>query len=139
MDDISVSDITFSDLEMLVAFARTEHFGHTAAELGVSAATVQRAIRTLERKLGVPLIEQSGRRVRMVHAGNVLVREAHGVLRARRDAVDSTLADAGHPQRLLRIAHTFSLGLGFVPRVLAALLVDHPGLRFRCCRARPPT
>jgi DNA-binding transcriptional LysR family regulator len=132
MDDISVSDITFSDLEMLVAFARTEHFGHTAAELGVSAATVQRAIRTLERKLGVPLIEQSGRRVRMVHAGNVLVREAHGVLRARRDAVDSTLADAGHPQRLLRIAHTFSLGLGFVPRVLAALLVDHPGLRFRC-------
>jgi DNA-binding transcriptional LysR family regulator len=132
MDDISVSDITFSDLEMLVAFARTEHFGHTAAELGVSAATVQRAIRTLERKLGVPLIEQSGRRVRMVHAGNVLVREAHGVLRARRDAIDSTLADAGHPQRLLRIAHTFSLGLGFVPRVLAALLVDHPGLRFRC-------
>jgi len=28
-----------TDLEMLVAFARTEHFGHTAAELGVSVAT----------------------------------------------------------------------------------------------------
>jgi DNA-binding transcriptional LysR family regulator len=132
MDDISVSDVTFSDLETLVAFARTEHFGHTAAELGVSVATVQRAIRTLERKLGVPLIEQSGRRVRMLRAGSVLVREAHAVLRARRDAVDSTLADAGHPQRLLRIAHTFSLGLGFVPRVLAALLLEQPGLRFRC-------
>jgi DNA-binding transcriptional LysR family regulator len=132
MNDVSVSDITFSDLETLVAFARTEHFGHTAADLGVSVATVQRAIRTLERKLGVPLVEQSGRRVRMLRAGNVLVREAHGVLRARRDAVDSTLADAGHPQRLLRIAHTFSLGLGFVPRVLAAVLLERPGLRFRC-------
>jgi DNA-binding transcriptional LysR family regulator len=132
MADVSGSDVTFSDLEMLVAFARTEHFGHTAAELGVSVATVQRAIRTLERKLGVALIEQSGRRVRMLRAGDVLVREAHVVLRARRDAVDSTLADAGHPQRLLRIAHTFSLGLGFVPQVLAALLAEHPGLRFRC-------
>lgn len=130
MDDIS--GITFSDLETLVAFARTEHFGHTAAELGVSVATVQRSIRTLERKLGAPLIEQSGRRVRMLRTGNVLVREAHGLLRARRDAIDNTLADAGHPQRLLRIAHTFSLGLGFVPRVLAALLVEHPGLRLRC-------
>lgn len=101
MDDVSATDITFTDLE---------------------------------RKLGVALIEQSGRRVRMLRTGNVLVREAHSVLRARQDAVNSTLADAGHPQRHLRIAHTFSLGLGFVPRVLAELLGEHPGLRFRCFR-----
>src|ERR1700754_4297240 len=131
MDDISPRDITFADLEMLVAFARTEHFGNTAAELGISVATVQRAIRSLERKLGIPLIEQAGRRVRMLRAGTVLVREANAVLRARRDAIDSTLADAGHPQRLLRIAHTFSIGLGFVPGVLADVLATHPGLRFR--------
>jgi LysR family transcriptional activator of glutamate synthase operon len=135
MDDIFIKDVTFADLEMLIAFARTEHFGRTAAELGVSVATVQRAIRSLERKLGVALIEQSGRRVHLLHAGNVLVREAHAVLRARRDAVNSTLADAGHPERLMRIAHTYSLGLGFVPKVLAALLAKHPGLRFRCWQA----
>jgi DNA-binding transcriptional LysR family regulator len=131
-DQIAIRDITFADLEMFVAFARSEHFGHTADELGVSVATVQRGIRSLERKLGMPLIEQSGRRVRMLHAGHVLVREAQVVLRARQDAVASTLADAGDPRRLLRIAHTFSLGLGFVPGVLAELLVQHPGLRFRC-------
>lgn len=132
MNDISIKDITFADLEMLLAFSRTEHFGHTADELGVSVATVQRSIRALERKLGVALIEQSGRRVRMLRAGNVLAREAHAVLRARLEAVNTTLADAGFPQRLLRIAHTFSLGLGFVPQVLAELLVVHKGLRFRC-------
>ncbi|MGV9797028.1 LysR family transcriptional regulator [Mycobacterium sp. NPDC003449] len=132
MDDFSGKDVTFADLEMLVAFSRTEHFGHTADELGVSVATVQRAIRALERKLGVALVEQSGRRVRMLRTGNVLAREANAVLRARQEAVDTTLADAGYPQRLLRIAHTFSLGLGFVPQVLAELLVEHKGLRFRC-------
>lgn len=132
MDDISAKDVTFADLEMLLAFSRTEHFGLTADELGVSVATVQRAIRALERKLGVALVEQSGRRVRMLHTGIVLVREAHAVLRARQSAVDTTLADAGYPPRLLRIAHTFSLGLGFVPQVLAELLAEHKGLRFRC-------
>ena len=132
MADTSAKDVTFADLEMLLAFARTEHFGRTADELGVSVATVQRAIRALERKLGVALIEQSGRRVRMLNTGNVLVREARAVLRARQEAVDTALADAGHPQRLLRIAHTYSLGLGFVPKVLAELLVEHKGLRFRC-------
>jgi LysR family transcriptional activator of glutamate synthase operon len=124
--------VTFDDLEMFLTFARTEHFGHAAAELGVSVATVQRSVRALERKLEVTLVEQVGRRVRLLHSGRVLAREAHGVLRARSDAVDTTLAEAGEPHRLLRIAHTYSLGLGFVPAVLAELLRDRPGLRFRC-------
>ena len=123
--------VTFVDLETFVAFARTEHFGQTAAELGVSVATVQRVVRSLERKLGVALIEQSGRRVRMLPAGHVLDREAHAVLRSRQDAISNTRADAGHTS-LLRIAHTFSLGLGFVPGVLGELLDVAPGLRFRC-------
>jgi DNA-binding transcriptional LysR family regulator len=132
MDELHAKEVTFADLEMFLSFAKNEHFGRTAAELGVSVATVQRSVRALERKLGVNLIEQAGRRVRMLHAGHVLVREAHTVLRARLDAVNTTRADSGHPQRLLRIAHTYSLGLRFVPAVLAELLGAHPGLRFRC-------
>lgn len=124
--------ITFGDLELLLAFARSEHFGHAAAELGVSVATVQRGIRALERKLGVALVEQAGRRVRLRHSGRVLAREAHAVLRARSDAIWTTLAEAGQHQRPLRIAHTFSLGLGFVPAVLAELLASRPDLRLHC-------
>jgi len=78
------------------------------------------------------LIEQVGRRVRLRHAGHVLVREAHQVLRARLDAVDTTLAESGQPHRLLRIAHTYSLGLESVPSVLAELLAIHPELRLHC-------
>jgi LysR family transcriptional regulator, transcription activator of glutamate synthase operon len=131
MNESHAGEVTFADLEMFLSFAKSEHFGQTASELGVSVATVQRGIRALERKLGVRLIEQAGRRVRMLHTGHVLVREAHTVLRARIDAVATTRADSG-PQRLLRIAHTYSMGLRFVPAVLAELLETHPELRFRC-------
>lgn len=132
MEDVPADDVTFADLELFLAFARTEHFGQTAAELAVSVATVQRGVRALERKLGVALVEQAGRRVRLRHPGRVLAREAHAVLRARSDAVRTTIAESGVPQRLLRIAHTYSLGLGFVPGVLAELLTERPELRFRC-------
>lgn len=127
----AAGNVTFNDLEMFVAFARSEHFGQTATELGVSVATVQRGIRALERKLGISVVEQSGRRVRMLAAGRVLEGEAHGLLRARQDAISSTRADAGE-HSLMRIAHTHSLGLNFVPGVLAELLLEAPGLRFRC-------
>jgi DNA-binding transcriptional LysR family regulator len=132
VDDSRIKDISFADLELFLGFARTEHFGRAAAELEVSVATVQRGVRGLERKLGVELIEQAGRRVRLRHAGRVLAREAHQVLRARLDAVDTTRAESGRPRRLLRIAHTYSLGVHFVPSVLAELVGNHPELRFRC-------
>ncbi|GAA3749731.1 SDR family oxidoreductase [Streptomyces tremellae] len=132
MDVGHAGALTFAGFEMFLALSRNEHFGQAAAELGVSAATVQRTVRALERKPGVALIEQSARRVRMLHSGHVLVREAQAVLRARPDAVDTTRAESGVPHRRLRIAHTHSLGLCFVPDVLADLLGAHPELRFRC-------
>ncbi|MFI5612722.1 hypothetical protein [Amycolatopsis sp. NPDC051903] len=58
------------------------------------------------------MIEQAGRRVRLRYSRQVWAREAHGVLRARADAVDVTPTAAGAPQRVLRVAHTYSLGLG---------------------------
>ncbi|MBO0802791.1 MAG: LysR family transcriptional regulator [Nocardiopsaceae bacterium] len=122
-------EVTFSDLEIFAAFARSEHFGQAARELGVSVPTVQRGVRALERKLDVVLVENAGRRVRLRHAGHLLAREAHTLLRARSEALRVVCADAGKPRRLLRVAHTFSLGVRFVPGVLAALLAEQPGLR----------
>ncbi|MET7994610.1 LysR family transcriptional regulator [Amycolatopsis sp. NPDC005232] len=125
-------EVSFRDFEVFLAFARNEHFVRAAEELGINATTVQCSVRALERKLGVDLVEQHGRRVRLRDAGRVLAREASSVLRTRADAIVTTRAASGDLRQVLRIAHTFSLGLGFVPEVLAGLLERHPDLRFRC-------
>ncbi|WP_326834697.1 LysR substrate-binding domain-containing protein [Amycolatopsis rhabdoformis] len=125
-------EVSFRDFEVFLAFARNEHFVRAAEELGVNATTVQRSVRALERKLGVDLVEQQGRRVRLRYAGRVFAREASAVLRSRADAVATTRAGSGDPRLVLRIAHTFSLGLGFVPDLLSSLLACHPDLRFSC-------
>jgi len=121
--------VTFHDLEVLLAFSSTEHLGHTARHLGVSAGSVQRTIRALEGKLGVRLVERDGRRVRLRHSGWVLARESARLLRSRADAVDVVRAAAGADQVPLRIGHTFSLGVAVVPRVVAAFQARSPGAR----------
>lgn len=121
--------VTFHDLEVLLAFSATEHLGHAARDLGSSVASVQRTIRSLEDRLGVRLVERDGRRVRLRHAGWVLAREAAGVLRSRADAVDAVLAAAGVDLVPLRIGHTFSLGIAVVPRIVAAFRERASGVR----------
>ena len=121
--------VTFQDLEILLAFSTTEHLGHAARNLGLSVPSVQRSIRALEGKLGVVLVERDGRRLRLRHAGWVLARQAARLLRSRSDAVDEVLAAAGAELVPLRIGHTFSLGIEVVPQIVAAFLNRSAGTR----------
>lgn len=101
----------------------------------MSVATVQRGIRALERKLEIRLVEQDGRRVRLLPAGHVLVREADAVLRAQSDAVGAALADAGEPQRSCGSRTRTHPGRRFLPGVLAGLLAERLELRLRCTQS----
>lgn len=121
--------VTFQDLEILLAFSTTEHLGQAARNLGLSVPSIQRSIRALEGKLGVVLVERDGRRLRLRHAGWVLARQAARLLRSRSDAVDEVLAAAGAELVPLRIGHTFSLGIEVVPQIVAAFLDRSAGTR----------
>jgi LysR family transcriptional regulator, transcription activator of glutamate synthase operon len=121
--------VTFHDLEVLLAFSSTEHLGQAARNLGLSVPSIQRSIRALEKKLGVVLVERDGRRLRLRHAGWVLTGQAARLLRSRSDAVDEVLAAAGAELVPLRIGHTFSLGIEVVPRIVAAFLKRSAGTR----------
>lgn len=121
--------VTFHDLEILLAFSAGEHLGQAARSLGLSVASIQRSIRALEDKLGVVLVERDGRRLRLRHAGWVLAGQAARLLRSRSDAVDEVLAAAGGELVPLRIGHTFSLGIEVVPQIVATFLERSAGVR----------
>jgi LysR family transcriptional activator of glutamate synthase operon len=121
--------VTFHDLEVLVAFSATEHLGQASRNLGLSVASIQRTIRGLEEKLGLVLVERDGRRLRLRPAGWVLVRQAAQLLRSRSDAIDEVRAAAGAELVPLRIGHTFSLGIEVVPQIIAGFLDRSAGSR----------
>ena len=73
------------ELRYYVAVAEELHFGRAARRLGIAQPPLSRAIRQLERRLGVTLLERDSRRVALTGAGSVLLREGRAAL----DAVDA--------------------------------------------------
>ncbi len=120
--------IGFAELEIFLEFARTQHLGKTAEVLGRSVSSIQRAVRALEVRLGVPLVERDGRRVRLLHAGRVLADQAARVVRARSDAIGAVRAASGSRTQV-RLGHMFSLGPTLVPKIAASVLKRDPGAR----------
>ncbi|ADU09530.1 transcriptional regulator, LysR family [Micromonospora sp. L5] len=82
------------ELRYFVAVAEELHFGRAARRLGIAQPPLSRAIRQLERRLGVTLLERDSRRVALTGAGSVLLREGRAALEAV-DAADRRTRRAG--------------------------------------------
>ncbi|MEU6372682.1 LysR family transcriptional regulator [Streptomyces sp. NPDC046909] len=69
-------------LRYFVAVAEELNFARAAERLAISPPPLSRAIRQLERELGVTLLERTTHSVRLTPAGRVLLDEARGALDA---------------------------------------------------------
>src|SRR5690348_3100206 len=80
------------ELAYFLAVAEELHFGRAATRLGIAQPALSKAIRQLERRLGVTLFERTSRAVALTESGRVLTAEA-------RIALDAVSAAATRAQR----------------------------------------
>ena len=94
---------------------------------GMAQPPLSRAIRDLERQLGVVLLERTTRQVRLTAAGEVLLRDARTALEAV-TAAARRAREAGSPSPRLRVALKADVDGGLLPQILDAYCADDAAL-----------
>jgi DNA-binding transcriptional LysR family regulator len=94
----------FGGLTAFVAVADHGNFSKAAAALGISASTMSQTIRTLEKRLGVRLLNRTTRSVALTEAGDQLLRQIHPALDELGNAIEALAAHSDTPSGVLRLA-----------------------------------
>jgi DNA-binding transcriptional LysR family regulator len=121
--------LALNDLDAFAAVARHRSFRRAAAERGVSASTLSQALRDLEGRLGVRLLNRTTRSVGLTEAGARLLERLTPALADIAAAVDQAAAEDGAPAGTVRInAPEPAVELVLAPMV-APFLAAHPKVR----------
>ncbi len=116
-------------IAMFVAVADAKGFRAAGKQLGVSGAAVSQALRRLEERLGVALVQRTTRSVRLTEAGERLYAVVRPALDEVRAAVRVVGEMAGQPRGTLRLNVSGSAESFLSGATLGGFLARYPDIR----------
>jgi DNA-binding transcriptional LysR family regulator len=117
------------DLSAFVAVARAGGFRDAARAGGTSASSLSEAVRRLEAKLGVRLLNRSTRSVAPTEAGTRVLERLTPALTEVEAALDVVNAFRDRPAGTLRLNVPANVARTVLPPIVAAFLAAYPEIR----------
>jgi DNA-binding transcriptional LysR family regulator len=118
-----------NDLRFFVAIAAAPSLAAAARALNVSPPAVTQRLRALEDRVGVYLLDRSGRGLTLTDEGELLAERGRDLLGAFDDLSEALAERRGQVTGHLRIVAPFGFGRHHVAPVVAAFRTSHPGVR----------
>ena len=125
-----MSDVDLADLEAFAAVARARSFRSAARLRGVSASSLSEALRRLETRLGVRLLNRTTRSVTPTEAGQRLLERLSPALREVEAAVEAAKrpGSGDGPTGTLRLNVPTVVAQIVLPPILSRFLLRHPSI-----------
>jgi DNA-binding transcriptional LysR family regulator len=123
-----MADLDLADLDAFAAVARHRSFRGAAAVRGVSASTLSEAVRRLEARLGVRLLNRTTRSVTPTEAGARLLDRLAPALSEVVAALDVVNSFRDSPTGTLRLNVPTIVAREILPPIAASFLKAHPGI-----------
>jgi DNA-binding transcriptional LysR family regulator len=122
-------DIDFSDLNAFIAVARAQGFRDGARASGTSASGLSEAVRRLESRLGVRLLNRTTRSVLPTEAGQRLLERLGPALNEVQAALDVVNSLRDRPAGTLRLNVPVSAARLVLPAIVPPFLAAYPEIR----------
>ncbi|MDT0467706.1 LysR family transcriptional regulator [Streptomyces gibsoniae] len=113
-------------LELLLAVARLGSLGRAARELGITQPAASSRVRSMERQLGVALVDRSPRGSRLTDAGALVTDWARRIVEAAEAFDAGAQALRGRRDSRLRVAASMTIAEYLLPGWLIALRAQRP-------------
>jgi DNA-binding transcriptional LysR family regulator len=121
-------DPDLSDLDAFAAVARARSFRSVARLRGVSASSLSEALRRLESRLGVRLLNRTTRSVTPTEAGQRLLERLTPALGEVAAALDAVNSFRSSPTGTLRLNVPSAVARLVLPGIVGPFLAAHPGI-----------
>ncbi len=123
-----MTDPDLSDLGALVAVAQARSFRAAATLRGVSASSLSEAIRRLEARVGVRLLNRTTRSVTPTEAGTQLLERLGPALGEITGALDALNSFRDSPTGTLRLNVPVIVAQRILPPIASRFLLSYPGI-----------
>ncbi|RUO37160.1 LysR family transcriptional regulator [Aliidiomarina taiwanensis] len=116
----------FEAWAMFAAVTREGSFAKAAAALGVSQATVSKAITRLEQRIKTTLFHRTSRHITLTESGYSVLDEVNDLVNLG-DLVEEKMSEQASAMRgLIRISSPMSFGLNYLAPLLPSFMQQHP-------------
>lgn len=118
----------FEGLAMFAKVAEEGSFAAAATAMGVSVATVSRAVTRLEERLGGRLFNRTSRRLALTDYGHMLAERAAKIYVDAEEAEDFARETSRRPRGLVKLAAPLSFGARWVAPLLPEFFRAYPDI-----------
>ncbi|AWY42056.1 LysR family transcriptional regulator [Pseudomonas putida] len=116
----------FQEMQVFAAVAQDQGFSAAARRLGMSAASVTRAVAGLEKRIGTQLLTRTTRSVHLSEAGQRFLEDCRRILAEVQEAEDSAAGSHILPRGQLTITAPVLFGELFITPLMVSFLTQFP-------------